>query len=75
MSAGTEIVIPTAHVLARSGEADALAVDLQKAVFTEVEEEAVVLVELALQGARQEFNGAIRKSCQVGADRGDHGCL
>ena len=75
MSAGTEIVVPTAHVLAGRGKPDALAVDLEKAVLAEVEEEAVGLVELLLQRARQEFNGAIRKSCQVGADRGDHGCL
>src|SRR5580658_4690068 len=73
VSAGTEIVIPTAHVLARGGESGALAVDFQKAVFTEVEEEGVVLVELALQGARQEINGAVRKRCQVGADASDYG--
>jgi len=57
--AGAEVVVPAAHVLAGRRETGALAIDLQHAVFTEVQEERVILVELALQRPIQQPDRAV----------------
>src|SRR5207245_2420321 len=43
-----KIVIPATHVFAWSGQADTLTINLEELVFTQIQEELVILIKLTL---------------------------
>ncbi len=58
---GTEIVIPSAHILPRRRESRALPVDLEQAILTEIQKERMIFIELPFQRTAQQFDGAVGK--------------
>ena len=60
-----EIVIPAAHVLSRRRQPGTLPVDLQHAILAQIQKERMILVELPLERAVQQFDGAVRKYRQI----------
>src|ERR1700722_1338500 len=63
------VVVPAAHVGTRRGHSLALTEGFEEAVFVEIEEQRMVLVELVSEGAVEELHVRVTENRELRSDR------